>query len=220
MRSKPAIARDPGDERTRERLLAAAGELFAERGFRGATVRTIAAHAGANLAAVNYHFGSKPKLYAEVLRTSFAAALVRHPPDGGLPANAPAGDRLRAFIRSLVMRARGDGRPAWQGRLMMRELADPTEAIDLVVREAIAPQFERLAAIVRDLLGPRASADEVALTVTSIVGQCLYWFTADAVIARLPALRGFRSADALDVIARHVHAFTRAALARAPERRR
>jgi len=220
MRSKPTLPRDAGDERTRERLLSAAGELFAERGFRGATVRAIAARAGANLAAANYHFGGKPKLYAEVLRSSFAAALARHPPDGGLPANAPAADRLRAFIRSFLMRARGDGRPSWQGRLLMRELADPTEAIDLVVRDAIQPQFERVAGIVRELLGPRASADEVALTVTSVVGQCLYWFTADAVIARLPALKAYRSADALEAIARHVHAFTRAALARAPERRR
>lgn len=210
----------PDDEKTRARLLSAAGELFAERGFRGATVRAIAARAGANVAAVNYHFGGKARLHTEVLRSSFAAALARHPPEGGLSPDAPADERLRAFIKSLLLRARGDARPAWQGRLMLRELADPGAAIDLVVREGIGPQFERLTAIVRELLGPRAAADEVALAATSVVGQCLFWFFADAIVARLPTLRPFRTPDAIEPIARHVHAFSRSALARAPERRR
>lgn len=52
-----------------ERLLHAASELFARTGFRGATVRDIAQSAGANVAAANYHFGSKEALYLDVLRT-------------------------------------------------------------------------------------------------------------------------------------------------------
>ena len=47
---------------TRERLLEAAGEVFAERGFREATVRGICKRANANNAAVNYHFGEKEEL--------------------------------------------------------------------------------------------------------------------------------------------------------------
>ena len=64
-------------EATRERLLTAAAELFAERGFRGATMRAIAARAGTNLAAANYHFGSKEKLYREVAFSLFAALEAR-----------------------------------------------------------------------------------------------------------------------------------------------
>jgi AcrR family transcriptional regulator len=57
----------PGVE-TRERLLAAAESLFMEQGFRSTSLREITARAKVNLAAVNYHFGSKDALVREVLQ--------------------------------------------------------------------------------------------------------------------------------------------------------
>ncbi|MEL7062020.1 MAG: TetR family transcriptional regulator, partial [Acidobacteriota bacterium] len=59
---------------TKERLLAAGAKVFAELGFDDATVRQICAVAGANPAAVNYHFGDKQRFYAEVLATSHQRA--------------------------------------------------------------------------------------------------------------------------------------------------
>lgn len=53
---------------TRSRILDAAERLFTEHGFEATTLRMITADAGANLAAVNYHFGSKEALIAEVFR--------------------------------------------------------------------------------------------------------------------------------------------------------
>src|ERR1041385_425322 len=57
---------------TRRRIIDAATELFAERGFHTTTARDIARRAGANVAAGNYHYGSKKDLYLEVLREQFA----------------------------------------------------------------------------------------------------------------------------------------------------
>ncbi len=51
----------------RERIVDAAGELFAERGFDGTTVRDICQAADANVAAVNYYFGDKQRLYVEAV---------------------------------------------------------------------------------------------------------------------------------------------------------
>src|SRR4030095_12192205 len=65
---------DPTRMETRQRLLEAAGEVFAARGFRAATVREICQRAQANLAAVNYHFGDKERLYAAVLQYTFHCA--------------------------------------------------------------------------------------------------------------------------------------------------
>src|SRR6185369_1182469 len=56
----------------RARLVGAATELFAARGFPGTSIRDIAQQAGVNVAAGHYHFGSKEGLYLEVLRRQFA----------------------------------------------------------------------------------------------------------------------------------------------------
>src|SRR3954469_13572389 len=89
---------------TRQSLLEAAGEVFAEVGFRAATVREICQRAGANIAAVNYHFGDKEKLYVEVLRNAQRYAAEKYPTDYGVSADAPPAKKLRAFVRSFLLR--------------------------------------------------------------------------------------------------------------------
>lgn len=73
-------------EATRERLLAVARERFAVRGYDGASVRAIAEAAGANVAAIAYHFGGKEGLYRAVIDRLYAelsaldaAAALAHP---------------------------------------------------------------------------------------------------------------------------------------------
>src|SRR5881409_3418413 len=56
-------------DRTRTAILEAAEQLYADRGFADVTLRDIVAAAGVNLAAVNYHFGSKDELIAELFVT-------------------------------------------------------------------------------------------------------------------------------------------------------
>ena len=108
---------------TRERVLEAAADVFAEKGFRDATVREIVARAEVNLAAVNYHFRDKERLYAEVLEREMRAVHAKHPIDD---AGAPPEKRLRAFVAGFLHRVIDRGSRV--GRLMAREMIEPTAA--------------------------------------------------------------------------------------------
>src|SRR2546425_13367601 len=92
---------------TRRRLLEAAGEVFAERGFRDATIREICQRAKANIAAAPYTFGDKEGLYATAVTYARSCA------GGGFYKMAPpaaAGVRLRAFVRAVLTRVFDAGR--------------------------------------------------------------------------------------------------------------
>src|ERR1043166_877410 len=85
---------------TRQRLLEVAGEVFAERGFRDATIQEICRRADANIAAVHYHFGDKEELY----RTVIQYAEERAAESADVAPDAPAEKRLRAHIESFLVR--------------------------------------------------------------------------------------------------------------------
>jgi TetR/AcrR family transcriptional regulator, regulator of cefoperazone and chloramphenicol sensitivity len=195
---------------TRQRLLEAAGEVFAERGFRMATVREICQRAKANLAAVNYHFGDKERLYAAVLQYTFHCA-EPYPLDLGLGAKATVEERLQAFIRSHLFSLLHEGRPAWHRKLIAREMAEPTRALDTVVDQMIRPEAELLMAIVRDVLGHDAHPQRVWHCTGSIIGQCLFYHHARPVILRLDPDQTF-TPEAIEQLVDHIMHFSLAAL--------
>jgi len=174
---------------TKDRLLAAASELFAERGFQRTTVRDIAARARVNVAAGNYHYGSKRKLYLEVLRAQFTAirALLRARgaalPEGAL-------ERLRRRQLVALLRARVNVMldlligppPGLHGTLMHREMCDPSEAMPVIVDEFILPMFGEMRAIVARL-APGAERRALERCVFSVVAQALFYrFTMPAML--------------------------------------
>lgn len=204
---------DDGESQTRSRLIEAAGEVFSERGFRHATVREICARAGANIAAINYHFGDKERLYLEVLRYANHCAAAMRPNELGPAATDPvdARERLRRFIRTYVAAMTSSDKPAWQRRLVMREMLDPTPALDAIVEEGIRPGSAMLSQIVTELLGPAATATRVARCKFSIIGQCLIYFSGRPVMERLnPELAPVHGHA--EAIAEHICEFSLAAL--------
>jgi AcrR family transcriptional regulator len=196
---------------TRQRLLEAAGEVFAERGFRAATIREICERAEANVAAAHYHFGDKSELYLAVLKSCSDEALKKYPPTLGLAETATAEEKLHAFVRSFLFRIADKGRPAWHGRLMAREMAEPTAALDGLINDVYRPLIERLEGIVRELVGPAAALDAVRACSRSVLGQCLYYYHARPVIQRMMPQQQFEPAD-LEQLASHITKFSLAAL--------
>jgi AcrR family transcriptional regulator len=157
---------------TREKLLEAACDAFAEKGFRDTTVADICEAAGANIASVNYYFGSKETLYIEAWRRAFHRSIEAHPPGGGVPDDAPAEERLRGHVRALVERAAGPGSREFD--IVHKELANPTGLLKEVMRECVAPIRQRMGRIVAELLGPQASDRDVRLCQVSIAAQCMH----------------------------------------------
>jgi len=194
---------------TRRRLLEAAGEVFAEHGYRVATVQEICRRADANIAAVNYHFTDKEQLYRAVIRYAEEECGGDRPQE--LPAGASAEERLRAHVEWFLLHLLDDGRPAWHGRLMAREMIEPTAALDDLVEGHIRESNVRLLGIVRELMGTRASDEEVRTCSFSITGQCLFYHHCEPVITRLhPGLTIGR--EQVPELAAHITRFSLAGL--------
>jgi AcrR family transcriptional regulator len=167
------------DEGTKKRLIEAAGEVFAQHGFRAATIREISKRANASVSAVNYHFRDKEGLYEAVFKYSHRWAVEKYPHDLGLEAEPAPEERLRAFIRSFLLRGLGDGFPTWHGKLLAQETANPSGILSRVAESVIRPMDEYLDGIVRELLrkeNPSQKLDisSVHLCRMNIAGQCIF----------------------------------------------
>ena len=203
-------------EQTRARLLDAAREVFSQRGFQGATVREICRRAEANGAAVNYHFGSKDGLLAEALNFAPLAALQK------ANANECPEVRLRLFIRDFMLMMLDEKNPSSQCRIMARELADPTPALDKIVREAIAPLHAFLGKLVREILNEDAVGDKVGepelrRCVYSILGQCVFYRHSHPVLQRLHHTQRYSHKE-IEAIAEHIVEFSLSGIRRLSEK--
>lgn len=174
---------------TKTALILAAGELFAERGFDGASVRAIAEKAGANVAAVNYHFGSKEDLYVATLQHVIQG-------DTGTPVRAFLESAstvctpraVRAVIREAALhtfsKLSSPDRPQWRFRLLMRAMFEsPSGALDPLIDETFRPEVGELMALARRAR-PELSEREVLLWAFSFLGQVSFY-----AFVREPVLR-------------------------------
>ncbi|MGO8898148.1 MAG: CerR family C-terminal domain-containing protein [Isosphaeraceae bacterium] len=203
------VAQDP----TKSRLLEGAGEEFAEKGFELARVRAICDRAGANLAAINYHFGDKEHLYVEVLREAHRCGL--DPQEERFDPRLSPAERLRTFIHHFLGRVLAMNQPEdWQHRLMMREMLSPTPFSEVLVREMIRPRFELIRGLMREIC-PEADDRRLNALVFSVIGQCLHYKMARRVTERLIGDEGYRALD-LDYLTGHITAFCLAALGMGP----
>jgi TetR/AcrR family transcriptional regulator, regulator of cefoperazone and chloramphenicol sensitivity len=191
----------------RVRIMEAAGEVIAEVGFRDATIRDICARAGANVAAVNYHFRDKHGLYAEVFERARCASDAGWIHEITAAGQLPAERRLGMFIAGFVRKLLDPGRPGWHAKLISREMIEPTGALDVIVERSIRPQFVLLCGIVSEMLSVPAKSHPAYLCAASVIGQCLHYHHTREVTNRL--YPGFYSEPGLiDIVAGHITAFT------------
>jgi AcrR family transcriptional regulator len=205
-----AAARRIAPDPTRSKLLHAAGDVFAEVGYHAATVREISRRAGANVAAVNYHFGDKLELYTAVLRETMqgpSLEAVRI----ALNRQAPPEETIAEVIKAMLARiCSGDNRDR-RWRLMMHELSQPTPAMSRVVDETSRPLFDRLCELVGSMIGLPRDHEKTRLCTNSIVGQVVLYAHWRPVLAKIwPELK--MTPPQVTRIAQHITEFSLAYL--------
>jgi AcrR family transcriptional regulator len=206
---------DPDDTRTR--LLEAAEEVFAEKGYEAAGTREICQKAGVkNVGAVNYYFGGKERLYAEAVKYAMRTCCQGAPfPDW--PPGTPPEQKLRDFVRTVMARMLEIPKAASM-TLMSQEMTrvNPTAATVEAVEENVRPMAKVLVGILDELL-PDVAFERRVLVGFSVIGQCLYYRQNRAVGEVLFGPRLMRQYSA-DDLANHIAEFSLNAVRR--ERRR
>lgn len=167
-----ARRRARGDAETRERLRQAAERLFADRGFKKVTVREICRVAGANVAAVNYHFGDKLGLYREVLQSAIDRMRATNEAARLAGEGQTAVEQLRRYIFIFVRRLLTSSHDTVY-RLVTREMNDPTPALDDLVEQGVRPRVEYLSGVIARIIGCATSDARVLRCVASIQTQSI-----------------------------------------------
>ena len=161
-RRAAASGRHEDDHSTRQRLLEAAGKVFAEQGFDRATGKEICERAGTNTAAVNYYFGGVAGLYAAVLRKVQGQVVTAEALSAAIAGKADARAKLEAIIRLFVGVCTSPTSSSWVWRVAIREIADPSPVAAALEEKQVRPKVRILRAVVGELMGLPADHPAVA----------------------------------------------------------
>jgi TetR/AcrR family transcriptional regulator len=144
--AQPASSRQSQDASTRERMLDAALDAFAELGYDGASTRAIAGRAGVNQGLIPYYFGTKEALWREAVDRAFAE-MTRELGDVFADEPPPPRERLERLIRGAV---RFVGRRPAFVQLMSDEGKREGPRMRWIVDRHVRPTFESLCEVVNE----------------------------------------------------------------------
>lgn len=198
------------DGDTRDRLLHAATRLFAEKGFAHVTVRELCREAGANVAAVNYHFGGKLELYQALFE--WGLSHMDRDPMTDAPGGASPEERIRHYVQAFVPRlmAPTQGRVQFS-RLMRHEMVEPTPLAPWIAERLILPRLHYLAEAIAEMMDTEPDDPVVRRCVTSLQSQCLSYAPSPFHDVAFPE-RSHPSEEAIQGAVEHVVAFTLAGI--------
>ena len=177
------------NDMTKDRILNEAENLFAQRGFHGVTVREITEAASCNLASVNYHFGNKWNLYLSVfqlrwlprarrVREAVVKTLEKHE-------SPTRTDVVKALSQAFLKGPLAEEERTRHSLLIIRELAEPTEAFQLVADEALRPLFGIIADRLRPVMPPDLGEERLKLNILSIFALVTYFNLARAAVTNI-----------------------------------
>ena len=184
--NEPTVSRS--SDATRSALLDAATTVFAEHGYRDGSVRVITRAAGANQAAITYHFGGKEELYRAVLRAAVNAFEDQSFLTSDDVLQLDRAEALRRTMRQFLMPLTQPGRLGRYVRILGWEGVHPTPVYLAFFSEETPRLFTAVELLVRRFLPPQAGREEVALVAHWLVQQPIA-FRSQRRTAQAPALR-------------------------------
>ena len=202
------VVRNRYNVKTPARILDVAAALFDARGYAAVSLKDIVKAARVNGASVNYHFGDKRNLYRQVIERGLQLREQTAPLEAD--ERLPPEERLRTFIRALMVQLLDDTEPSRVSRLMVREYIEPTALFGRAVDELPKRQLAILDGIITALAG-RIPARQVRRLSISILGQCVYYRFAEKALQRMePKLR--YSPRTVRAISDHIFEFSLAGI--------
>ncbi|MCP4136292.1 MAG: TetR/AcrR family transcriptional regulator [bacterium] len=195
---------EPGS--TKEKLFIAGVKVFAQKGYKEATVRDICKLAdSSNINSINYYFGSKEKLYKMILELMFADMDQRIEEEK--PVVSPMDD-LRMHIRiACELMFSGHEMSSDFYAIYVSELSHPSPYFGELVDKYTGPQMKAFMEVIRQILGPHATEDQVRDSGLSVGGQITYYTFVWPILSRVfpghPGMPAYR-----EQIIDHITRFT------------
>jgi AcrR family transcriptional regulator len=169
---RPAPSRQDGLE-TRRQLLEAAGEIFAEQGYAKATSKEICERAGANVAAVNYHFGSKDGLYAAVLEEAHSRLVSIETVAAAAQSRIEPRLKLEMFLSRIVGEVCKADSAGWELRVLSREVLSRSPMMAGLLQNQIAPKAKFVRSIIAEIMHLPADDPAVSRALINLMGPIL-----------------------------------------------
>ncbi|QQL46168.1 TetR/AcrR family transcriptional regulator [Sulfuriroseicoccus oceanibius] len=157
--------------KTKDRIVRAAVELFARHGYRDTTCAAVCEAADANIAAINYHFGSKESLFRLVLREAFAMANDCHPVER--EASASVAEQIRLFVEMMIRRSFDDGEGGYLNRIMAHESTNPDGPHALIFEEMSALHGDCLIGLLKAYC-PAVPESEIEALKMNVITLCVF----------------------------------------------
>lgn len=155
---------------TYNRILDAAGELFASTGFAEATNKMIAARADVDLASINYHFGSRNGLYQAVLVEAHRRLVSVDSLEQLVSTSLPARAKLRNLLEGLVESVTHD--QAWHARVLSREFLSPTSHLQTLQENEIPAKLPFVLAILSEITAIPDNDPALLRCLISVMAPC------------------------------------------------
>lgn len=196
----PKSKSQSSSEATRKRLLETGLEAFGERGFDAVSTRELADKAGANQAAIPYHFGGKEGLYMAVVEdlvetvkgsVGITAGHIQERLESG-PVSLEEGEVLVAeLIEKMVGLLVGTDQARFRAAFVIRELMHPSGAFDLLYEGYMRQVHTTITRLVAAMLGEDPDAESSILRAHALMGQIIIFGAGRELIRRRAVWQDF-----------------------------